>query len=193
MDIEILSSIVESILFAAEKPVSAEKIQETIDNVDKRTIENIISMLSKEYENNRRGIRIEAVAGGYQLRSKEENSLYLKRFLKHKTVKFSKASLETLAIIAYKQPITRQELESIRGVDSSGIIKLLLEKRLIKIIGKKDVPGRPMIYVTTKGFLEVFSLNSIKDLPTLKEIEELLDREKEESSYSQPSLIVVKE
>lgn len=193
MDIEILSSIVESILFVSEKPVSIEKLQEAVENVDKKKIESVVSMLSKRYEDTGSGIRLEAVAGGYQLRSKEENSLYVKRFLKHKPLRFSKAALETLAITAYKQPITRQEIESIRGVESSGILKLLLEKRLIKIFGKKDVPGRPMIYGTTREFLEIFSLNSIKDLPTLKEIEELLEKEMDESSYAQPPLIVVKD
>ena len=115
------------------------------------------------------------VAGGYQFRSRPEFADYIRRLKKVKPARFSPSALETLAIVAYRQPVTRGEVEYLRGVDSGGILKSLLDKKLIKIIGKKDIPGKPLIYGTTREFMETFNLKDLASLPTLREIEELAD------------------
>ena len=116
------------------------------------------------------------MAGGYQLRSRPENADYIRRLIRGKTFKFSRSALETLAMIAYRQPITRAEVEYLRGVDSGGVLKTLLEKKMIRILGKKDIPGKPLIYGTTREFLEVFNLPDLASLPTLKDIHELAEQ-----------------
>jgi segregation and condensation protein B len=113
------------------------------------------------------------VAGGFQFRTRPEYSQWVKKLIAPKPTRLSKAALETLAIIAYKQPIIRSEIEHIRGVDSGGVLRMLLEKNLIRVMGRKEIPGRPLIYGTTRHFLEVFELKNLKDLPTPKEIEEM--------------------
>ena len=124
------------------------------------------------------GLRIVEVAGGYQIASRPELAQWIKRLKKVKqSSRLSKPSLETLAIVAYKQPIVKAEIEDIRGVDSSGVLKGLLDKHMIKIIGRKDVAGRPILYATTKEFLQYFGLRDISDLPTLKEFTELMPEE----------------
>ena len=121
------------------------------------------------------GVQLVEVAGGWQFRTHPDFQQYVTRHIKTKTAKFSQSALETLAIVAYRQPITRVEVEHLRGVDCGGVLKSLLEKRLVKILGKKDIPGRPLIYGTSKEFLEVFGLKDLKSLPTLKEIQALDD------------------
>jgi segregation and condensation protein B len=113
------------------------------------------------------------VAGGYQFRTQSRYNEWIKRLIRPNAPRLSKAALETLAIIAYHQPIIRSDIEHIRGVDSGGVIRMLMERKLIRVLGRKEIPGRPLIYATTKQFLEVFELNDLKDLPTPKEIEEL--------------------
>jgi segregation and condensation protein B len=115
------------------------------------------------------------VGGGWQFRTRPDFQLYVVRHIKAKSARFSQSALETLAIVAYRQPITRAEVEHLRGVDCGGVLKTLLEKRLVRILGKKDIPGRPLIYGTSKEFLEVFGLKDLKSLPTLKEIQALDD------------------
>jgi segregation and condensation protein B len=119
------------------------------------------------------GIQLVEVAGGWQFRTRPDFQQYVVRHVKTKASRFSQSSLETLAIVAYRQPITRAEVEHLRGVDCGGVLKSLLEKRLVRILGKKDIPGRPLIYGTSKEFLEVFGLKDLKSLPTLKEIQAL--------------------
>ena len=119
------------------------------------------------------GFELAEVAGGWQFRTRPDYHGYITRHIKTRTAKFSQSALETLAIIAYRQPITRAEVEHLRGVDCGGVIKSLLEKHLVRILGKKDIPGRPLIYGTSKEFLEIFGLKDLKSLPTLKEIQAL--------------------
>lgn len=120
-----------------------------------------------------RGVVPTEVAGGYQLRTKPAHAELLREFLRAKPTKFSRAALETLAIVAYKQPLTRAEVEDIRGVDSGAVLRRLLEQRLLKILGRKEEPGRPILYGTSPSFLEHFGLKSLKELPTLREFVEL--------------------
>ncbi len=169
-----LRSVVESLIFVAETPLSLDRLSSILEEYERSEIRAALEELLAEYELSGRGIVLVEVAGGYQFRSRPEHADYLKRLSKTRPPKFGQSSLETLAIIAYRQPITRAEIEYLRGVDCGGILKTLLDKKLIKILGKKDVPGRPLIYGTTREFLELFSLKNLASLPTLKEIQDLV-------------------
>ncbi len=170
-----LKSVVESLLFVSDVPLTLDRLCSILEEYDREEIRSAVDELKSEYNRPARGIFLEAVAGGYQFRSRPENADYLRRLTRRRSVKFSQSSLETLAIIAYRQPITRAEIEYLRGVDSGGVLKTLLEKKLIRILGKKDIPGKPLIYGTTREFLEVFSLKDLASLPTLKDIQELTE------------------
>lgn len=169
-----IKSIVESLIFISEEPMSLDRLCGILQEYDRDVIHNSILELQSDYSDPDRGIFLTEVAKGYQFRTREENGDYVRRLVKTKPSRFSQSALENLAIIAYRQPITRAEIEYLRGVDSGGVIKTLLEKKLVKILGKKDIPGRPLIYGTTRYFLEMFSLKDLKSLPTLREIEDLV-------------------
>ena len=166
-----LKAILESLLFASGTPVRPDTLVEILPESSKEEILEGIRQLRAEYEDPRKGLELEEIAGGYQFRTKPKWSEWVNRLKKVKTVKFSRAALETLAIVAYRQPIIRPEIEEIRGVDSGWVLRSLLEKGLIKITGRKDLPGRPIVYGTTLAFLELFGLGKLSDLPTLKEVQ----------------------
>jgi len=168
-----LKSIVESLLFVHDQPLSLDRLALILEEFERGDIRAALEQLVTEYAPGERGVILAQVAGGYQLRSRPENADYIRRLTKSRGVKFSPSALETLAIVAYRQPITRAEVEYLRGVDSGGVLKTLLEKKLLRILGKKDVPGKPLIYGTSREFLELFSLKDLASLPTLKEIQEL--------------------
>jgi segregation and condensation protein B len=168
-----LKLIVEAFLYAAEKPLSAREINQFLPDSKLSDINSALRVLQYEYEAMGRSFSLKEVADGYQFRSRSEYGQYIMRMLQRTPHKLSRASMETLAIIAYKQPILRQEIERLRGVDVGGILRTLLEKGLVKIMGRKSLPGRPLIYGTTKKFLEVFDLKDIDSLPKLKEIKAL--------------------
>ena len=168
-----LASIVESLLFVHDQPLSLDRLATLLEEHERGDIRLALDDLMEEYASAGRGIVLAQVAGGYQLRSRPENADYIRRLTKSRGVKFSQSALETLSIIAYRQPVTRAEVEYLRGVDSGGVLKTLLEKKLLRILGKKDVPGKPLIYGTSREFLELFSLKDLASLPTLKEIQEL--------------------
>ena len=168
-----LKSVVESLLFVHDQPLSLDRLALILEEHERSDIRQALDELVQEYGASERGIVLAQVAGGYQLRSRPENADYIRRLTRSKGVKFSQSALETLAIIAYRQPVTRAEVEYLRGVDSGGVLKSLLEKKLLRILGKKDVPGKPLIYGTSREFLELFSLKDLASLPTLKEIQEL--------------------
>ncbi|MDD2321702.1 MAG: SMC-Scp complex subunit ScpB [Geobacteraceae bacterium] len=168
-----LKSIVESLIFISEDPMSLDRLCGILQEYEREDIRVCLRQLQAEYDNPERGVFIAEVSKGFQFRTREENRDFVRRLVKTKSSRFSQSALESLAIIAYRQPITRAEIEYLRGVDSGGVIKTLLEKKLIKILGKKDIPGRPLIYGTTRNFLEIFSLKDLKSLPTLREIEDL--------------------
>jgi segregation and condensation protein B len=174
---EDLKAIIESLLFVTDKPLSVEKLAEIIEEADTKAIRAALQELLGEFNNPVRGFRLHEVAGGYQFRTHPECQAYIKRMLKPAPSRLSRAALETLAIIAYKQPIIRSDIEHIRGVDSGGVLRVLMEKKLVRVLGRREIPGRPLIYATTKRFLEVFDLKNLKDLPTPKEIEELTAQE----------------
>jgi segregation and condensation protein B len=174
---EDLKAIIESLLFVADKPLGVEKLADIIEETDAKAIRATLQELLNEFNNPGRGFQLREVAGGYQFRTHPECQAYIKRMLKPAPSRLSRAALETLAIIAYKQPIIRSDIEHIRGVDSGGVLRVLMEKKLVRVLGRREIPGRPLIYATTKRFLEVFDLKNLKDLPTPKEIEELTAQE----------------
>ncbi|MFH2044296.1 MAG: SMC-Scp complex subunit ScpB [Pseudomonadota bacterium] len=169
-----LKNILEALLFVADAPISIERIKSVIP-ADLKIIKDMLSRLISEYEERDGAIFLMEVAGGYQIRTKPEYAEWVKKFVQPNPLRMSKAALETLTIIAYKQPIIRSEVEYIRGVDSGGILRTLLELKLIRVLGRKDIPGRPLIYSTTKRFLEIFGLKNLRELPTPDEIKGLVN------------------
>lgn len=166
-----LRSILEGILFVSESPVKLKTLIEVLPGVSKESIEQTIGIMKVECEDPGKGLELVEVAGGIQYRTKPHLAEHINRLKKAKPVKFSTSVMETLAIVAYRQPVIRPEIERIRGVDCGWTIRVLMEKGLVKMMGRKDLPGRPIIYGTTQAFLEIFGLNSLTDLPTLKEIQ----------------------
>jgi segregation and condensation protein B len=168
-----LKLIVEAMLFASDKPLSVREIHTALPDANLAEIKSVLETLQKDYEELERSFVLKEIADAYQFRTHSEYGPYILKMLQTSPNRLSRAALETLAIIAYKQPILRQEIERYRGVDVGGILRMLGEKGLIKIMGRKELPGRPLIYGTTKRFLEVFDLKDIESLPKLKEIESL--------------------
>jgi segregation and condensation protein B len=173
MEREEIKSIIESLLFVADGPLTIQRLGEVLEGVEKEDLRSTLDELQAELENSRRGVRLVEVAGGYQLRTAKVNADWVKKFLGGRPARMGRATLETLAIIAYRQPITRAEIESIRGVDVDGVINTLLDRSLIRAVARKDVPGRPFLYGTTPEFLQLFNLKDLTHLPTLKEMEEI--------------------
>ena len=165
-----LTLILEALLFTSDQPLSAREIHACLPYETSSHIKQVLLELKEEYDEMGRSFVLKEVAQGYQFRTKSAYAPYILQMLKTSPSRLSRPSLETLAIIAYKQPILRQEIERLRGVDVGGILKTLMEKGLIKIMGRKNLPGRPLIYGTTKKFLELFDLKDIDSLPKLKEI-----------------------
>jgi segregation and condensation protein B len=173
---ERLDSIVESVLFASDRPVSLNQLKLVFKGTNIRTekIKRALDRLAVELAGARRGVSLEEAPGGYQLRTKIDNMNFLSRTLKTRPFKLSGPALEVLAIIAYKQPLIKAEIDEIRGVESGHLLRALMEKNLVTFEGKSDKPGRPMLYGTTKKFLEIFGLRNLRELPTLSQIDELL-------------------
>lgn len=172
-----LKGLIEAILFVSDKPLELKELARAVKLDRKRTLE-LVSELCEEYAS--RGIYIEEVAGGYCYRSSSRYASYVRNFLAQRPIRLTRAQLETLAIVAYRQPITRPEIDDVRGVDCGPVLKGLLDRDLIRILGKKDEAGRPMLYGTTQQFLELFNLTSLSELPTLKEFTELSDESRRE-------------
>lgn len=168
-----IKSIIEAVLFASHAPVTLGQIFYFLKEsflITKKDVEKFIEELKLEYDESKRSFELTELHDGFQLLTRKEFSPHIKKFLKISTTeKLSKSALETLAIIAYKQPITRAEIEQVRGVNIDGVMKVLIEKGLIQSAGQKDVPGKPQLYVTTKLFLTIFGLKSIGELPPIGE------------------------
>ncbi|MDP3939302.1 MAG: SMC-Scp complex subunit ScpB [Deltaproteobacteria bacterium] len=163
--------VVEALLFVSDEPLTAQRISEVLE-CEKREATRLVESLADKFNSNGRAVSIEQIAGGWQLRTKTELAPWIRKYLATRPVRLSRAALEVLAVVAYRQPITRNEIESIRGVDCSAVLQSLLERKLVKIMGRKDVPGRPIIYGTTRQFLEHFNLPDLSQLPTLREFAE---------------------
>ena len=178
LGVDRVRTIVETLLFLAEKPITVEEIRQA-SGVEAERIEKALDQLSGHYREGPCGVVLHEVAGGWQLRSSPDNSAFARRFLKVKPQRLTRAALETLAIIAYRQPVTRPEVEEIRGVDCGAVVKALLDRKLLKILGKKEEPGRPILYGTSREFLEFFALKDLASLPTLREFHELSEEHRE--------------
>ena len=163
-------AVIEALVFVSESPVGLESIREVLSDIPKKDLQRMLEEMIEEYKTGPRGFTLTEVGGGYQFRTRTEYAEWVKKLKKIKPFALSQPSLETLAIVAYKQPVLRTEIEKIRGVDSGGVLRTLLEKKLIKILGKKDVPGKPLVYGTSKRFLEMFGLKDLSGLPTLKDL-----------------------
>ncbi len=171
MDPVQLKFLVEALVFASDKPVTVQRLRQLTRVSDVRRLEQALADLAVDYAE--RGLVLQQVSGGYQFRTRSQYSVWVQQLIAGRPVRLSRAQLETLAIVAYRQPITRPEIDDIRGVDSSATLKLLLDRQLIRILGKKEEVGRPMLYGTTKEFLDFFSLGDLRELPTLREYSEL--------------------
>ncbi len=170
-----LARIVEGALFAAEKPLSLDRLLELFEEAErpeKNAIKEVLTQLQEDYE--QRGIELKELATGYQFQVRPDLAKWIQRLWEERAPRYSRAFLETLALIAYRQPITRSEIEDIRGVAvSSHITKSLMEREWIRVVGYRDVPGKPALMATTKEFLDYFGLRSLEDLPSLSDIQDL--------------------
>jgi len=188
MDRDSQKRIVEALVLGAPEPVSAEKIAEVVPGLEAEDARALVTELGREYEEQGRAFEIWEVAGGYQLRTRPEYASYLRLLHRERPLRLSRAALETLAVVAYRQPVTRAEIEAVRGVEVDAVVRSLLDRQLVRIAGHREVPGRPMLYATTKRFLEVFGLGRLDDLPTLREMEELLPPPMPDSGGPPPPL-----
>lgn len=170
---ENIKPIIESLLFVAEEPLTVDKIKRIAAHAETKEVKDALAALSAEYDARPGGFYLDEVAGGFQIRTRPEYNEWIRKLIQPRPLRLSKAALETLVIVAYKQPIIRSDIEHLRGVDCGGVLRVLLERKLIRVLGRREIAGRPLIYATTKHFLEVFDLKNLKDLPTPKEIEEL--------------------
>jgi segregation and condensation protein B len=173
-----IKGIIESVLFVSDRPVSTTKFTDIFGNdaeINQESLNDILNEMKDELgRNQERGLQIDFVGNGWQLRTKEENSLWIKKLENIKPIRLSQAALEVLVIVAYKQPISRADIDKIRGVDSSHLIRMLMDRGLIKLDGRsEELPGKPLVYSTTPEFLVTFSLKSLGDLPSQQEIEEI--------------------
>jgi len=165
--------IVEALLLAAREPLAAAQIGKLAPGLGAAGARELLDALRTEYDRDGRGFALCEVAGGWQLRTRPELAEFVQRLELERPARISRAALETLAIVAYRQPVTRAEVEHVRGVDCGPVLRSLLERHLLRLAGHREVPGRPMLYGTTRRFLEVFGLAGIEDLPSLRDVEEL--------------------
>jgi segregation and condensation protein B len=168
-----LKAVLEALIFVSETPLTLDRMKEVLGQVSKGDLQRLLTEMMEEDRHSGGGIHLVEVAEGFQFRTRPEHADWVRKLKKTKSTALSQPAMETLAIIAYRQPAVRMDIEKIRGVDSGGVLRTLLEKKLIKIIGKKDVPGKPIVYGTSKKFLEVFGLRDLADLPTLKDLDSL--------------------
>ena len=173
-DLPRAASILESLLLVSTAPIPVEKTRQLLGGLNRAQVREVLALLRAKYPADSSGILLEEVARGIQFRTNPANQEHVRRLFDVKPPRFSRAALETLAIVAYKQPLTRQEIEQIRGVDCAGALKTLMDRRLVKVMGKKDVPGKPFLFGTAREFMETFSLGSLAELPSMREIEEYL-------------------
>jgi segregation and condensation protein B len=167
-----MKAILEALIFASESPLTLDRMKEVL-GVNRKDLQRWLSDLMEEYRRAERGFILAEVAEGFRFQTRPEYAEWIKKLRKSKTTALSQPALETLAIVAYRQPVVRADIEKIRGVDSGGVLRTLLERKFITIIGKKDIPGKPLVYGTSKKFLEIFGLKDLSELPTLKDIEGL--------------------
>ena len=172
---ETLKALIEAIIYVAPEPVTLDAILKSLDGEERERVKTKLHELIADFERPEHGMEIRAIAGGYKFSSKPEHHDVVRKFVKSlkPLVRLSKPALETLAVIAYRQPVTLPEIDQIRGVDCGGVIHTLLEKKLVVTAGRKNVVGRPILYRTSRDFLVHFGLKDVGDLPSLREFEEM--------------------
>jgi segregation and condensation protein B len=166
--------IMEALIVGAAEPIAAARMADIVPGLLAADVSRCVDELNASYQEQGRAFEIWEVAGGYQLRTRPVYAGYLQQLVKDRPLRLSRAALETVAVVAYKQPATRAEIEHVRGVDVGAVLRSLVERRLVRVAGHREVPGRPILYGTTRRFLEVFGLASLKDLPTLRELQDLV-------------------
>ncbi|MBW2713791.1 MAG: SMC-Scp complex subunit ScpB [Deltaproteobacteria bacterium] len=171
--------ILESLILTAEEPISAQKLSKILPDGSVALVNRLVGELNASYCERSAAFEIARVAGGYQLRTLSAMAPYLAKLKEARPLRLSRAALETLAIVAYRQPVTRAEIEQIRGVDAGAVLRTMMDRKLVRIAGHRDVPGRPIIYATTKRFLEIFSIHNLKDLPSLRDLKEIAGEQEE--------------
>jgi segregation and condensation protein B len=190
METDQLKPVLEALLFAAEAPVPASLLAEAAESDLEQVTETLLALVA-DYDAGGRGVRLAEIAGGWQFLTREEYASYLGRFLRgKKKMRLSRPALETLAIIAYKQPVTKAEVDAIRGVDSSGVLNTLLERELVTIRGRSKVVGRPLLYGTTGEFLSYFGLNDLNELPRVEELKAIVGEKEPENPEAEPDLFL---
>ena len=180
--VERLVPVLEAVVFAAADPLPVRRMKDVVEGATTPEIKAALAELQRECS--RRGVRLVEVAGGWQFRTAPEQHDVVKRLFKERPFRLTRAAIETLAVVAYRQPATRAEIESIRGVDVSGVLESLVERRLVRVAGRRDVPGRPLVYTTTQEFLEMFGLKDLRSLPTLAELGDDLQNMADQSGFS---------
>jgi len=181
--IERLKPVLEAMIFAVADPLPTKRVCDAIEGATTAEVKAAATALQSDYSD--RGIRLVEVAGGWQFRTAPEHHTPVRLLFKEKPLRLTRASVETLAIIAYKQPVTRAEIEAVRGVDSAAVLESLVERRVVRIAGRRDVPGRPLVYMTTPLFLEIFGLKDMRSLPTLAELGDDVGALAERSEFAQ--------
>ena len=176
--------IIEALLFVSHEPLSAKKLTEVLEEIDKESLRVALEELRREYQE-KKNLEIREVAGGYQIFTRPDYAPWIEKLHRTKPTRLSRAALETLAIIAYNQPIIRVEIESIRGVDTSGVLHTLQVKNLIKILGQKKVIGRPLLYGITDDFLMYFGLRDVSELPSIEEVKEMIPEIRKEEIHDE--------
>jgi len=183
-----LKAVIEALLFASDKPLPLERMRNALDNMDAAQIRGILEELKNDYEKSERGVRIAEIAGGFQIITAPSFAPFLKKLYKDRHAdKLSKPALETLAIIAYKQPVTKLEVESLRSVNVDGVFYSLMDKGLIRVAGRKKAPGRPKVYGTTAQFLEYFGLKSLEELPKIENFQTALSEKEASDGPKEPA------
>jgi len=176
METNDIKPVLEALIFVSDKPLAINQIKEVMENVSEEQIRQAVNELNQDYEATKRSFIIQEVAGGFRMATRPEFASWLRSLYKSNVKeRLTRPSLETLAIIAYKQPVTKPEIEAIRGVNTDGVITTLLERSLVKIAGRKDSPGRPLLYATTDEFLAHFGLGTISEMPKLPEVQQLTE------------------
>ncbi|MFQ5669783.1 MAG: SMC-Scp complex subunit ScpB [Acidobacteriota bacterium] len=170
-----LSAMVEAILFVADRPISIKELAAFLPEATEDTVRDLLAGIAERHRTEDSGLRVEEIAGGYRLATWSESGTMVKEFFRLRNrQKLSRAALETVAIVAYRQPVTHPEIQAIRGVSAEGVLRTLLERRLVRIAGRKDTVGKPLLYGTTRTFLEHFGLASLDDLPPMEDLDHLL-------------------
>ena len=191
LDVQELKSIIEAMLFVSQEPLSLDRLATLLSEVPKAELDGALRSLQQDYNQPGRGLHLVEIAGGFRMVTRQDCAPWVKRLEKVKPApKLSRSALETLAIVAYKQPVVRAEIEHIRGVEASGVLRTLLERKLVRMVGRKEMPGRPIMYGTTKLFLEHFGLGDLSDLPPLREFKELGEPEQAMLPHGDQPLLI---